>query len=275
MSISTPNDSKVKATDLIVGVIQYHVQSGHIQENLNQVKQILEANSKFQKQKLDLLLLPEMGLTGFQYSRLNELASNSEAILSQLVKITAPFSETVAVTIPVSIQNKRILNRLTVNSETNQLAYYDKIHCIGYGGFRETDFFTAGQLPVAFNFKGWRIGLSVCYDLRFPELYRQLKAELYLVPSQWPNVRLNHLLILSKARAIENQAYLAFSNPFGKNGHLEFNGNSQIIDYYGETISTFIEKSGITVATLNYSKIMKWRDEFPVLKDTTLHFTNV
>lgn len=260
--------------NLMIGVVQYSVQTGNIEENLNQVRTILEQHSTTLQPKLDLLLLPEMGLTGFQYSKLNQLAEKSELAINELIKVTAPYTEAVAVSIPVAVDKGKIVNRLTIHSITDDLARYDKIHCIGHGGFQETDYFFAGKLPVVFEYKGWLIGLSICYDLRFPELYRQLKADLYLVPSQWPTARHNQMLILAQARAIENQAYLALANTIGKNGHLEFIGGSQIIDFNGNRMTPAVENQGIAVAVLSHSKMQKWRNDFPVLKDITINTSN-
>ncbi|MBW7857001.1 MAG: hypothetical protein H3C43_01555, partial [Leptonema sp. (in: Bacteria)] len=140
--------------DFKIGVVQYHVQTGNIKQNLNQVQDILNQSFTTESNKLDLLLLPEMGLTGFQYSKLSQLAEKSESAVNKLSKITAPFAEAVAVSLPVQISNDKIVNRLMVRSAADTLASYDKIHCIGHNRFRETDYFFAGKLPVAFEYKG-------------------------------------------------------------------------------------------------------------------------
>jgi len=199
-----------KANTLHVAALQFEVRTGDIEANLHEVTRLTaEFDPALHNERLDLLLLPEMALTGFDYLRLPQLADDAAPALNRLLDTVRDIASHVALSIPFRHADG-VSNRLIILSTEpgTQAASYDKIHCIGHGGFRETDFIKPGSEIKTVQLKGWRIGLSICYDLRFPELYRLQRPDLILLPAQWPSTRHEHLLCLARARAIENQACL-------------------------------------------------------------------
>lgn len=257
---------------LHVAALQFEVRTGNIEANLHEIARLTaESDPALRSQRFDLLLLPEMALTGFDYVRLPQLADDVVAAKDRLIDIVRKIASYVALSIPFRHADG-ISNRLIVlSTESGALtAFYDKIHCIGHGGFRETDFIKPGSEIKTVPLKGWRIGLSICYDLRFPELYRLQRPDLILLPAQWPSTRHEHLLMLARARAIENQACLLLCNMTGKAGRLDFSGNSQIIDAKGSVLANANQSIGLTGATLDRIEIERWREEFPVLTDSVL-----
>lgn len=261
-----------KANTLHVAALQFEVRTGDIEANLHEIARLTaESDPALHNERLDLLLLPEMALTGFDYVRLPQLADDAAAATDRLIDIVREIASHVALSIPFRHADG-ISNRLIVlSTESGALtAFYDKIHCIGHGGFRETDFIKPGSEIKTVPLKGWRIGLSICYDLRFPELYRYQRPDLILLPAQWPSTRHEHLLLLARARAIENQACLLLCNMTGKAGRLDFSGNSQIIDAKGSVLADAGSTPALIRANLDRKALTDWRKDFPVLEDTKL-----
>ena len=118
------------------------------------------------------------------------------------------------------------------------VASYDKIHAFTPMGEHQT--FTQGERLCRFTLEGRDCGLIICYDIRFPELTRTLALQgldLLFVVSQWPDKRSLHLQALSRARAIENQMFLALCNSCGTAGDTRYGGGSALIDPWGETVA--------------------------------------
>jgi len=154
------------------------------------------------------------------------------------------------------------------------LACYDKIHLFDVTlpdeQYRESDSVAAGAEPVSVDSGDWKIGLSVCYDLRFPELYRHYSSigcTLLSVPAAFtvPTGK-SHWQTLLKARAIENQCYLLAAGQCGSHpGGRKTWGHSMIIDAWGETLAEAENETGIIVADLSLNKLAEIRQAMPVL----------
>jgi deaminated glutathione amidase len=152
-------------------------------------------------------------------------------------------------------------------------ARYDKIHLFGLdkGGekFDEGATIEAGRTPVVVDVEGWRIGLSVCYDLRFPELYRALApVDLVVVPSAFTYTTGSaHWEILLRARAIENQCYVLAPAQGGRhpNGRRTW-GHSILVDPWGEVLGVLAEGEGVVAGTLERARIAEVRRSLPALR---------
>ena len=161
------------------------------------------------------------------------------------------------------------------------VCWYDKIHLFDVTvqdstkNYCESKYATPGDTPVSFDTPWGKAGLAVCYDLRFPEMFRQLVKQnirlLFLPAAFTAQTGRAHWDILLKARAIENQIYLVASAQGGKhqNGR-ETYGHSIIISPWGETLDCLPEGAGVVVSTLNFDSQEKIRNEFPVLQHTRL-----
>nr|HET7859265.1 carbon-nitrogen hydrolase family protein [Caldimonas sp.] len=171
----------------------------------------------------------------------------------------------------------RVMNANLVFSPRGELAArYDKMHLFAYDNGRERydegRTLQAGRKPVAFDADGWRVGLSVCYDLRFPELYRALArppCDLLSVPSAFTYTTGSaHWEVLLRARAIENQCYVIAAAQGGthENGRRTF-GHSLVVDPWGELVACRRDEGeGIVVAELARERIADVRRQLPALE---------
>ena len=170
----------------------------------------------------------------------------------------------------------RVMNADLVFSPRGELAArYDKMHLFAYDNgserYDEGRTLRAGSTPVAFDADGVRVGLSVCYDLRFPELYRALMrppCDLLSVPSAFTyTTGTAHWEVLLRARAIENQCYVVAAAQGGthEHGRRTF-GHSLVIDPWGEVVACLDEGEGVVVAELQRERIDSVRRQLPALE---------
>jgi deaminated glutathione amidase len=158
---------------------------------------------------------------------------------------------------------------------------YDKIHLFRYDNGRErydeSEVLRAGETPTVFECHSrtgpvWRVGQSVCYDLRFGELYRLLAADVLLVPSAFTHTTGQaHWEVLLRARAIENQAYVIASAQGGlhENGRRTW-GHSMVIDPWGEVMAMHAEGPGVVLAELDLARLQQVREQLPALQHRRL-----
>jgi predicted amidohydrolase len=144
---------------------------------------------------------------------------------------------------------------------------YRKIHPFSYGG--EGEHFRGGDQFVIVDVDGLRVGLFVCYDLRFADEFWQLAADidLYLVPANWPTSRRAHWMALLQARAIENQAYVVGCNRVGDGNGIDYCGDSRIVDPMGELLATAAHTESILLADVSAGQVATVRKRFPFLAD--------
>ncbi len=171
----------------------------------------------------------------------------------------------------------------TFAPDGTQHASYDKIHLfdvdLGTESWQESRYTEAGKEPVSVHINDdWKVGVSICYDLRFPELYRHYSAKncniltvsaAFTVPTGKA-----HWEVLLRARAIENQCYVLASAQYGKHSDgRETYGHSMIIDPWGEIISELCEGEGVITATLDVSELQRIRTSLPALQHRNSHAT--
>ncbi len=186
-------------------------------------------------------------------------------------------------TVPLASKDAgRVLNStLVFNPQGQAVARYDKIHLFRYIGEREshdeTRTIEAGADSAAFELHSrdghrWRVGLSICYDLRFPELYRRLHSDLLLVPSAFTHTTGQaHWEVLLRARAIENLAFVAAAAQGGMhdNGRRTW-GHSMLIDPWGQVLAQQAEGPAVVLAELQASELQRRRQQLPALDHRVL-----
>ncbi|WP_374661698.1 carbon-nitrogen hydrolase family protein [Inhella sp.] len=161
-----------------------------------------------------------------------------------------------------------------------QLARYDKLHLFGFDNGRERydegRVQQAGEAPVAFDWQGefgsLRVGLSICYDLRFPELYRQLAPQLILAPSAFTHTTgAAHWELLLRTRAVENLAYVMAPAQGGlhANGRRTW-GHSMVVDPWGQVLACLPEGEGLALAELDPARLAQCRSQLPALQHRKL-----
>ncbi len=203
-----------------------------------------------------LALLPELFSSGYRY----EDAAHTPSILAQLQGFCTDTGMTLVAGV-LEVAGERYANRAKVLGPDGVLASYTKTHLIP--AFGEPQTMVPGQELVTLELGGFRVGLAICFDLRFPEIFRAYALEgvdLFLVPSAWPNSRSYAWELFCKARAAENQAYLVAVN------HAEepFGAASLVVDPMGMQLLRQ-ETEGIGVVTLEPTLPSRLRQEFLVL----------
>jgi len=156
-----------------------------------------------------------------------------------------------------------------IDADGSRQAVYRKQHLFGYQS-AEQQLLTPGESVPTVEDGGFTIGITTCYDLRFPELYRSLVdsgVTLTLVPSAWPYPRVEHWETLPKARAIENLMYVAAVNGVGEFDQAALVGRSTVYDPWGTPIASAGERAGLVTAELDPGEVELHRDRFPALAD--------
>ncbi len=156
-----------------------------------------------------------------------------------------------------------------ISPDGDVLANYLKVHLFGYNS-KETQILTAGDTVVVVETPIGKIGLATCYDLRFPELFRNMVeqgAEIFLICSAWPYPRLEHWLMLNRVRALENQCFLMSSNSVGFNQGIQFVGHSMITDPWGTILASAGDKEVIIKSEIDLADLATARQQFPALAD--------
>jgi predicted amidohydrolase len=167
---------------------------------------------------------------------------------------------------------------LVYGPDGDLVATYRKIHRFGFGA-GEPKLMDAGEdvvlvdLPVDDVGRTHRAGLSTCYDLRFPELYRRqldAGATAFIVPAAWPAARVRHWTLLAHARAIENQCVVIACNTAGTHAGTAMGGHSQVISATGEALAMAGADEEVLSVEVDLDAVMTWRQQFPVLQDRRL-----
>ena len=166
---------------------------------------------------------------------------------------------------------------LVFNPQGIVVARYDKIHLFGFQKgeehYDEAATIEAGSTPIAFDTPFGRVGLGICYDLRFPELFRRLgQIDLLVLPSAFTETTGQaHWELLLRARAVENQCYVLAPAQGGchPNGRLT-HGNSMIVDPWGEVLVRMDKGAGVVIAELNPARLVEVRTMLPALQHRVL-----
>lgn len=216
-----------------------------------------------------LLLLPEMFSTGFSMNV--ETVADDESCLDQqfIPSIACEFGVTVVAGLVTRDRDGKGLNQaLVCDPSGNEIARYIKIHCFSPG--KEAIHYRGGNQIVLFDWNGMKVCPLICYDLRFPEVFRaavRRGAELFTIIANWPSARVEHWLTLLKARAIENQAYVAAVNRIGSDSWLPYPGRSMIIGPKGRVVADALDREGILSAEVDPNAVKDWRQQFAALSD--------
>jgi omega-amidase len=216
-----------------------------------------------------LLLLPEMFSTGFSMAveRVREEPERlSERFLAHLARERGL---TVLGGVVTTAADGRGRNEaLAFDPDGREVARYAKLHPFSYGG--EPKHYAAGEAIVTFDWSGCIVAPFVCYDLRFPEAFRaavRRGTQLFAVIANWPREREAHWITLLRARAIENQAYVAGVNRCGSDPRLGYSGRSLIIDPRGEILAEAGPDAAVIQAEVDLEALAAYRRAFPALSD--------
>jgi predicted amidohydrolase len=255
--------------NLTVAIAQIDVALGDAEANLRTVQQ---AAAQAADHNADLLVLPELWGSGYMLERAGELA---DEINTGLFAATAALARHHRMAICGSLlewdaTTQQAYNTATLYDDQGYLrGSYRKVHLIGL--MDEGKYLQPGDNLGAFEMPWGKGALAICYDLRFPELFRRYAldgAGVVLLPSEWPSPRIEHWRTLVKARAIENQCFVLACNRIGADRANTFGGHSAVIDPWGKVLAEANDTApDLLVATLDLDLIEQARAFLPVFAD--------
>jgi predicted amidohydrolase len=227
----------------------------------------------------DLVVLPEMFDTGFSFhvERTADTDDQTANFLSNTARehrVTLHGARTV-----MAPDDHHGLNRAHILAPTGEpVAAYDKLHPFSYG--REAERFVRGDRVVTYTWFGdpdtpaadasLVVSPAICYDLRFPELFRaglDLGAHAFALGANWPSARQSHWRALAIARAIENQAFVFAVNRVGADPKLRYDGGSLVVSPRGDVLAEADADETVLTADIDPAMVRAWRDEFPAWRD--------
>jgi predicted amidohydrolase len=222
-----------------------------------------------------LVILPEMFATGFSMNVAVINDSVTHETRDFLSRLAADYGVYVVGGLVETAPDGRGRNECAVFSPAgDELARYCKMHPFTFGG--EADHYIAGDSVRTFQWHEFTVAPFICYDLRFPEIFRlavRQGANLYIVIANWPAPRIHHWTALLQARAIENQAYVAGANRCGADPKLSYPGRSSIIDPRGTILAEAESAEGVIAAEADYQALVSYRQELPFLQDMRDDYT--
>ncbi|SDE92942.1 Predicted amidohydrolase [Halorubrum xinjiangense] len=261
--------------------VQLAVEGGEIEAN---VERALDRVRAAAAAGADLVVLPELfdvgyfafdaygraaeSLAGDRLSRFAAAADDNDvAVLAGTVveDLSASAADGLDVPAESGLANAAVL----FDADGERRLVYRKRHLFGYGS-EETDRMVPGERTPVVDLGGVRVGVTTCYDLRFPEQFRgmvEAGVECVVVPSAWPYPRIEHWRTLGRARAIENLTYVAAVNGSGRFGDDALCGRSAVYDPWGTTLASVGDEPGVVTATVDPERVAAVREEFPALRD--------
>ncbi|OYR62850.1 carbon-nitrogen hydrolase [Halorubrum ezzemoulense] len=261
--------------------VQLAVEGGDVEAN---VARALDRVRGAAAEGADLVVLPELFDVGYfafdSYGRAAESLAgdrlarfaaaadaNDVAVLAGTVveDLSASAADGLAVPAESGLANAAVL----FDADGERQLVYRKRHLFGYGS-EETDRMVPGERTPVVDLAGVTVGVTTCYDLRFPEQFRAMAdrgVECVLVPSAWPYPRIEHWRTLGRARAIENLTYVAAVNGSGRFGDDELCGRSAVYDPWGTALASVGDEPGVVTAAVDPERVATVREEFPALRD--------
>jgi len=220
----------------------------------------------------DLIVLPEMFTSGFTQfpEKIHQEDSTIQWMQQQAARCDSAIVGSVAVELETTTASDQsvYVNRLIFVEPDGNYHKYDKVHLFTMAD--EHRRYQAGNTRKVIEYRGWRILLTICYDLRFPVFCRnQNDYDMMLCVANWPSSRRNHWRSLLQARAIENQAYVIGVNRVGVDGNgLQYSGDSMVLDMQGQPLFDGQNKGEILPTIAFDQKALKnYREQFPAWQD--------
>jgi omega-amidase len=249
-----------------IALLQFDISWEDRIKNFNKVRSHAE---EAKKEGADLLILPELFSTGYTMnsgSLAEDLSGETPSFLSGLAKdnkihVLGSFIEKT---------DARPKNSAVIFDRNGKLLlHYSKIHLWSFAN--EDKSYQAGNDISVCELENHKVAVAICYDLRFPELFRRLidtGVECVFVIASWPKPRIEHWDLLLKTRAIENQLFVVGVNRVGKSPLGDHPGHSKAVDPFGNIIASAKEnKEEIVIAEIDFDSVSKSREQLPFLKD--------
>ena len=250
-----------------IAAAQIECALGDLEANLHKIR---DFSARAKDGGTELIVFPEVADTGYSMPVIQGCATPwTEGAVPRLQKMAKDLS--IAIICGVSERNDGSIynSQVFIDANGQVVGSYRKTHLFTGTPIGEDECFSPGNEFKSFPFGGLRLGLSICYDLRFPEVYRALaieeEANVFILSAAWPFPRLEHFRILAAARAIENQSYMIVSNRVGTDDGVTCCGSSAIIDPYGMTLaSASTDREELVEAEISEEAINSVRNKMAV-----------
>ena len=250
-----------------IGIGQLELKDGDWRNNLSAVTSVY---SELAGKGCDITIFPELWPSAMQLDNVREQAEiNAREIYPQLQQLTLEKKILSHWGSMLRYDDTCVYNQAHIfDADGNEVLQYRKIHLFGLMG--ENKFIDPGNLLPVIDTAYGRIATAICYDLRFPELFRYYAlsgADIILVPAEWPKPRLMHWQRMIQARAIENQVFIVACNRVGKSNNYDFFGHSMVVDPWGEIIYDGPERPDSACVEIDLSKVEEARKKLNSISD--------
>ncbi|HET54739.1 MAG TPA: hydrolase [Ignavibacteria bacterium] len=250
-----------------ISLFQYSPEWENVEENISIIESILTRNVSDE----DIIIFPEMTLTGFTMESKKFAEELDGTGTKYFISLSQRLKKHIFAGI-IELDDDRIYNSLVHFDNFGLIrARYRKIHPFSYA--KEDQFYDAAKEIVTTKIDQIKIGLTICYDLRFPELYRlygKERNEIIINIANWSIKRIEHWKHLLKSRAIENQCYMIGVNRIGSDPFNDYSGSSAIYDPMGEEVLVCPNEEGLFTTEIDLSKVEEVRRKLPFLDDIKL-----
>lgn len=245
-----------------IAALQFDVKTGQVDANINKVKEIVR---RIKKGAVDFIVLPEMWATGFAYKNLRQLARSYNRKINMFISSIAVKKQAYVIAGSMAeIRGNKIYNTARIYGRNGiVIGSSAKLHLFKPAG--EDQHFTGGWRLKPIKTEYGRIGIMICYDLRFPEVARALAlkgAKIIFVPAQYPKPKADHWITLLKARALENQVFIVGANRIGGKKIKHF-GKSLVAGPNGKIIKMLDNKEGWLRCEIDLKEIEQERVKIP------------
>ena len=251
---------------LNIALGQMHIALGDPRKNYARVE---EWTVEAARRGAHIVVFPELWSTGYALDRGQELAQSLNTGLFAEVAALANQHKISVIGSMLEKRGSEISNSAAFMSPGGRvMGVYRKIHLFRL--MDEDRWLQAGESPLAMDLPWGRTALAICYDLRFPELFRRYAVEgakLIIIPAEWPIARVEHWRTLLQARAIENQCYIVAVNTCGQIGDTVFGGHSMVVDPWGKIVVEAGETPALLNVDIEMDAVDEVRKRIPVFED--------
>ena len=212
----------------------------------------------------DLLVLPEMCASGFTMDAKQFAEPADGPSIRGLSGIAADSKLWIIAGLSMRRDGKYLNSAVVLAPGGTVAATYDKQRLFGYA--KETEIYSAGDKPCVIEINGVSLALFVCFDLRFPEIFREVgpRTDAFVVIANWPSTRHKHWEILTHARAIENQCFVVAVNRIGEADGLVYEGGSMLLDPWGQRRDLPVPGSSLRIGEVSKGVVAEVRQAFPL-----------
>ncbi len=253
-------------TEVTVTLVQMDIRLGRPEENLRRGQAFV---AEAARRGSDLVLFPELWTTGYALEEAPTLAAPlGEGAFAAMASWAREYGVWIAGSLLERWQDGFANTAVLVSPQGSTVGVYRKVHLFGL--MEEDRYLKPGQEAQVWEVPWGKTALAICYDLRFPELFRRYAlngVDVVLLPAEWPRPRLHHWRTLVQARAIENQCFLLACNRVGESKGEVFGGHSMVVSPWGEVLLEAGEQEVLLTVRLNLEDVAAARRRIPVFRD--------